>query len=493
MPIMCWGRDAGNMTTMTSSAPAPTAAPASSPAPTSAPRQRAWYWRLWAGTPKDLLFLFIAFPIGATTFGVSIGLFSAAAGTIATFFLGVIFLVGALYLSRGAGTLELSLLQWIGRPVIRRPDWNDRTAKTGFLGWLRSLFGNGHYWLYLLWTMIVNFIVTTVSFTIAVTWFATVLGGLTGWIWMGFIPNNDRDFFVSSWLAERMGLLLVDPLLVDTLLWVVVGIIFTATLPFVLRGLTWMHWGVARGLLSSFRADALEKEVATLSESRTAAVAAEGTALRRLERDIHDGPQQRLVRLQMDLAAAERQLDTDPDAARRLLEEARQMSKDALEELRALSRGFAPPILLDRGLVAALESLAVRSAVTVRVVSSLPAGTDLPTELERNAYFIAAEGLTNAVKHSGATAIDLRLDLRRVPESDETRGLSSESRSGARIETWLDVTVSDDGRGGARPKPEHGLAGLQERVLGQGGTLEISSPKGGPTVVTAHLPVATAG
>ena len=277
--------------------------------------QRALYWRLWAGVPKDLLFLFIAFPIGTVMFAVSLGLFSAAAGTFATFFLGVIFLVGALYLARGAGWLELSLLRWIGRPAIRHPDWNDRTAKTGFFGWLRALFGNGHYWLYLLWTMIVNFIVTTLSFTIAITWFATALGGITGWIWVGLIPVGDRDFFVSSWLAERMGLLLLDPLLVDNVLWLVVGLIFTATLPFVLRGLTWMHWGVARGLLSSFRADALEKEVATLTESRTAAVAAEGTALRRLERDIHDGPQQRLVRLQMDIAAAERQLDTDPDAA----------------------------------------------------------------------------------------------------------------------------------------------------------------------------------
>lgn len=442
-----------------------------------ASRPRALYWRLWAGVPKELLYLVIAFPIGAATFGISIGLFSAAAGTIATFFIGVLFLVGLLYFSRGAGMVELALLDWVGRPRIRRPDWNDRTARAGFVGWLKSLFANGHYWLYLVWTSIVNFVVTTISFTIAITWFATAAGGLTGWIWMGFIPNGDRDFFVSDWLVERVLRLDggFDPAVADTVLWVIVGLLFAATLPFVTRGLTWMHWGVARGLLGAFRTDALEREVATLTESRSAAVAAEGTALRRLERDIHDGPQQRLVRLQMDLAAAERQLDADPDAARRLLAEARQQSKDALEELRALSRGFAPPILLDRGLVAALESLAVRSAVTVRVVSSLPPETDLPTELERNAYFIAAEGLTNAVKHSGASAIDLRLDLRRVP--DETD------------QTWLDITVSDDGRGGAAAVPGHGLAGLQERVLGQGGTLEITSPAGGPTVVTAHLPV----
>jgi signal transduction histidine kinase len=440
---------------------------------------RALYWRLWAGVPKELLYLLIAFPIGVVMFGVSVGLISTAAGTFAVFFLGVLFLVGALYQARAAGTVELALLRWVGRPVIPRPDWNDRTAKTGFLGWLRALFGNGHYWLYLVWTMVVNFVITTISFVIAITWFSIAAAGITGWIWAGFVPNADRDFFVSSWLAERLwsGNARFDPELADTLLWVAVGLIFAATLPFVTRALTWMHWGVARGLLGAFRTDVLEKEVATLTESRTAAVAAEGTALRRLERDIHDGPQQRLVRLQMDIAAAERQLDTDPDAARRLLEEARQQSKDALEELRALSRGFAPPILLDRGLVAALESLAVRSAVTVRVVSSLPEGTVLPTELERNAYFIAAEGLTNAVKHSGASAIDLRLELRRVPESDEE---------------WLDITVTDDGRGGAKPVPEHGLAGLQERVLGQGGTLDIASPKGGPTVVTAHLPIAPA-
>lgn len=459
MPSLRRGGDAGNMTTVTS------------PVPT-----RPLYWRLWAGVPKELLYLLIAFPIGVAFFAVTIGLFSAAVGTVATFFLGVIFLIAVLYVARGAGMLELALLGWVGRPDIRRPDWNDRTARTGFFGWLRALFGNGHYWLYLVWSMIVNFIVTTFSFTVAITWFATALGGITGWIWMEFIPNGDRDFFVSSWLVERVlgANALFDPAVADTLLWFVVGLIFTATLPFVTRGLTWMHWGVARGLLGAFRTDALEKEVATLTESRSAAVAAEGTALRRLERDIHDGPQQRLVRLQMDIAAAERQLETDPDAARQLLAEARQQSKDALEELRALSRGFAPPILLDRGLVAALESLAVRSAVTVRVVSSLPADVDLPTELERNAYFIAAEGLTNAVKHSGGSAIDLRLDLRRIPESDDT---------------WLDITVTDDGRGGAAAVPGHGLAGLQERVLGQGGTLEISSPAGGPTVVTAHLPV----
>ena len=163
MPPMRRSGDAGNMTTVTTPAPVKT---------------RPLYWRLWAGVPRELLYLLIAFPIGTAFFGVSIGLFSAAAGTIATFFLGVIFLVAVLYVARGAGMLELALLQWAGRPAIRRPDWNDRTAKTGFLAWLKALFGNAHYWLYLVWTMIVNFIVTTISFSIAVTWFAIAAGGV---------------------------------------------------------------------------------------------------------------------------------------------------------------------------------------------------------------------------------------------------------------------------------------------------------------------------
>jgi signal transduction histidine kinase len=252
----------------------------------------------------------------------------------------------------------------------------------------------------------------------------------------------------------------------------IVGLIFLATLPFVTRGLVSLHWLVAKGMLSAFRSEALSREVATLSSSRTAAVAAEGTALRRLERDIHDGPQQRLVRLQMDLAAAERQLDADPSAARTLISEAMQQSKDALDELRALSRGFAPPLLLDRGLVAALDSMAGRSSIPVKFVAEVPEGTVVPAELERNAYFLAAEAVTNAEKHSHAENVTMRVWVRQEPAGDR----------------WLDLTVSDDGVGGAEAAAGHGIAGLEERVHGLGGTLTVDSPVGGPTVVVAQLP-----
>ncbi|HQJ36134.1 MAG TPA: sensor histidine kinase, partial [Rhodoglobus sp.] len=131
-------------------------------------------------------------------------------------------------------------------------------------------------------------------------------------------------------------------------------------------------------------------------------------------------------------------------------------------------RGFAPPILLDRGLIAALESAADRAPIPTRVVSELPADGALPQEIERNAYFVASEALANAAKHSGATELDVRVGL---------------------DDGWLVVAVTDNGVGGAVATPEHGIAGLEERLRGLGGTLEVVSPAGGPTVITARLPV----
>ncbi|HEX6954353.1 MAG TPA: histidine kinase, partial [Agromyces sp.] len=182
--------------------------------------------------------------------------------------------------------------------------------------------------------------------------------------------------------------------------------------------------------------------------------------------------QQRLVRLQMDLAAIERKLDADPEAARALLGEAREQARDTLDELRALSRGFAPPLLQDRGLASALESLAGRSPVPVTLELQLPTDAALPAAIERNAYFIAAELLTNAVKHASASAIRLRLSTRDTGATG----------------FWLDLWVTDNGRGGASAIPGHGLAGLDERVRGLGGLLVVDSPTGGPTVIGAHFP-----
>jgi len=245
----------------------------------------------------------------------------------------------------------------------------------------------------------------------------------------------------------------------DVVLYGVTGVIFLFTLPFVTRGLISLHWVAARGFLGSWQTDALRREVSELSESRAAAVAAEDRELRRLERDIHDGPQQQLIRLRMDIAAAQRRLREDPDATNRLLDEAGTRAQDALDELRALSRGFAPPILQDRGLAAALDSLAARSVVPVHVVNRLGERT-VPSEVERNLYFVAAELLTNVAKHASATSALL----------EATVDGSS-----------LVLTVADDGRGGAT-QDGHGLAGIRERVTAMRGTTQLTSGPAGTTV-----------
>ncbi len=434
--------------------------PAMTTPPIAPAHDRSLYARLWIGVPRELGYLLPILPIAVVSIAAMYTVFWAGFG-LSFLFVGLFVVLAALFIGRGFGALEVLRLGHSGFPPIEMPAWDRKARGSNVVAKALAPLVDGHYWLYLLWSMVVGPLVGIVTWTVTFAWTITALVGSTYWIYGWLLPPSRSRFeLLSSPLSA-------------TFFSLAVGLIALATLPFVTRGLTALHWGIARGMLGVVTAEQLQQQVAGLSSSRSAAVAAEGTALRRLERDIHDGPQQRLVRLQMDLAAADRQLDADPAAARVLLAEAMQQSKDALEELRALSRGFAPPLLLDRGLVAALDSMASRSSIPVTFVSEVPEGTELPPELERNAYFLAAEAVTNAEKHSGATAVTLRVWLRHEPADD----------------TWLDLTVTDNGAGGAVAAPGHGLAGLAERVHGLGGTLTVTSPRGGPTVVVAQLPV----
>ncbi|MGH9251005.1 MAG: sensor histidine kinase, partial [Acidimicrobiales bacterium] len=192
------------------------------------------------------------------------------------------------------------------------------------------------------------------------------------------------------------------------------------------------------------------------------------TTLRRVERDIHDGPQQRLVRLTMDLEAAQRRLTDNPDAAGPLVEQALTQTQEALAELRALSRGIAPPILADRGLEAALAAAAARSPIPVTLDVTM-GGSDRPTPaVENTAYFVVTEALTNAAKHSGATTVSVSV---------------------IRVGATLHVQVGDDGLGGAHVGKGHGLAGLADRLAGVDGTFDVHSPEGVGTIVSADIPV----
>lgn len=212
----------------------------------------------------------------------------------------------------------------------------------------------------------------------------------------------------------------------------------------------------------------LQERIERLTSTRSAAIDAQEAELRRIERDLHDGAQARLVSLGMTIGMAEQKLDSDPGSARRLLEEARGGAHEALDELRDLARGIRPPVLQDRGLVAAVRELAVRSPFEVDVVADL---AGLPPAVESAAYFVVAESLANAGKHAGAGRIGIRL---------------------VRAGDVLVVEVSDDGRGGADPDGG-GLTGLRHRVEALDGTLRVASPPSGPTVVHAQLPCGSAG
>jgi signal transduction histidine kinase len=243
------------------------------------------------------------------------------------------------------------------------------------------------------------------------------------------------------------------------------------TLPLVTRVCVVGQAGLGQLLLSDMsalyrRISGLEQERDTARAQTVAAVTAEAAALRRLERDIHDGPQQRLVRLAMELGRAQHNFDSRPEAAREALADAIRQAQETLEELRALSRGIAPPILVDRGLREALTALAARSTVPVELDAD-PLDGRLDAAVETAAYFVVAEALTNVAKHSGAgqCAIGLR-------------------HGAGTLRAW----VTDNGSGGAALGKGHGLAGLDDRVRAAGGRLRVTSPDGGPTTITAELP-----
>ena len=250
------------------------------------------------------------------------------------------------------------------------------------------------------------------------------------------------------------------------------GLVMAAVAASVSQGLMALHRAVVAGLLCDSEAHVLQRRVETLEESRKTVIDVEADELRRIERDLHDGAQQRLVMLSIDLGLAAERLDTDPAAARALVVEAQDQARLALAELRDLVRGIAPAILLDRGLVAALSAIAGRCPVPTVVASTLPAGVRLPDAMERAAYFVVAEALANVGKHASAEHCEIRC------RADE-RGLV--------VEVW------DDGAGGARILPSGGLAGLAGRVEALDGSLTVESPEGGPTLVRAQLPAAVGG
>ena len=398
-----------------------------------------------------------AFPIALCAFVVV--LIDLVLGISLLIFVGGILLVTVgVLVARGFARFErIRLRGMLGREAPT-PRYLCAPSTAGF--WRRMLtpLKDAQSWLDVVWAL-VGLVTGTIAFAVTLVWWVAAATGLTYWFWQHWVPVNDDEEGLASLLGLGAGRT------TESLANLLVGALLLLTLPWAVRLVTTIHASLAWVLLSS-RAE-LQHEVARVEGGRDAARVAEAESMRRLERDIHDGPQQRLVRLTMDLGRAKRQVADDPERAAATIDEALAQARETVAELRSLSRGIAPPLLVDRGLTAALEEMLAQSVVPVESRIDVP--TQLPPHVETAVYFVVAEALTNVAKHSGAAAASVTV-----------------SASGSQVE----VSVEDDGVGGAHPAKGLGLAGLRQRLAAVDGTLEITSPEGGGTVLVARIPVA---
>ncbi|MDQ0405121.1 sensor domain-containing protein [Streptomyces sp. NBC_01723] len=275
-------------------------------------------------------------------------------------------------------------------------------------------------------------------------------------LWWGLVPEGGTSTSIgigtaeSWWGAVAVGLL---------------GLGWTAILLGLGPGMARLQAAPARRLLAAGPDTDLTLRVAELTATRAAALDAHATELRRIERSLHDGAQNRLVSVTVLVGAARRMAARDPAGADELLERAQSAAEQALAELRSVARGILPPVLADRGLAGALSGLAADCGVPCRVEADVP--RRCAASVEATAYFVVAEALTNIAKHSGAGRAWVTAGVR----GDRLR-----------------VVVGDDGRGGADETDGSGLSGIRRRVAALDGTFDLTSPRGGPTVLTVTLP-----
>lgn len=396
-------------------------------------------------------YLLVAWPFQLAVFIVNISLVSTAFSIL----LAPLAVPLAIGFASGAAAIERRMVsRWVGldAPPARRLA---RAPQERWADYVVRVVSSPSVWLEVVWTL-VAWIVSTITWALTITWWSIAIAATTwpayGWIIHGHHGNQD--------VADLVG---AHSFAAAAALYVLVGLVFVATLPVVMIGLARAQGLVSTALLGRAQQEA---KIVELTQSQAAGRVAESTQLARLERDIHDGPQQRLVRLKMDLARMERQVGDDSHAMLGL-RAAIASTQETLDELRALSKGIAPPVLSDRGLVAAVREAAGRATIPITVEADLHE-VILPPHLEQAAYFVVSEALTNIAKHSEARSGLVSLQINGID---------------------LVVSVTDDGMGGAHLSKGSGLVGLQNRVRSVGGILTIDSPVGGPTTVLAVIPL----
>ncbi|MCU1686685.1 MAG: putative two-component system sensor kinase [Amycolatopsis sp.] len=348
-------------------------------------------------------------------------------------------------------------LDWSG-VEIAAPYQEEPEFRPGFVGALQRsywMIGDPTTWREVLWSIVDPFVGGIVAFVPA----ALVLDGLVGlampfvWeqrlsIWNGsyyvFIPLNSEFMAILAAILGVVQLVIAAPLA-----------------PKLVKA----HANITARWLRPTENSRLTSRVRQLTQARSTAVDTSAAELRRIERDLHDGAQARLVAMGMTLSAAENLLDGNPDAARALLGEAKASSKKALTELRDLVRGIHPPVLADRGLADAVRTLAMEAPLTVEVTAEL-AGRPQPP-VESAAYFATSEVLNNVVKHAHARHAEIQIQH----EDGQLR-----------------IQVTDDGIGGADPGRGTGLKGVENRLSTFDGFVSVVSPVGGPTLVSIVIP-----
>jgi signal transduction histidine kinase len=412
-------------------------------------------WRistLAATAGRDFVYLLTVFCVSIIELVVWITGFALTIGLL-VLIIGLFVWVATAYTFRGMATIDRRLAGWVsGKPIagVYRPP-SDRAR-------FRTVTTDPQTWKDFAW-IVLNSIFGFALATVAVALTVVVLSYIVMPLWWWAIPDPHTQYGTLNlgiYTVTSTGKAFVTS---------AIGLVLLPLVVLLNHGFAAGHAATAAFILGPSERQRLNARVRELATTRAGAVQAANEQLERIERDLHDGAQARLVALAMELGMAEEELSNDPDAARETVRNARDQALNALGELRDLSRGLRPALLQDRGLGTAIEDLAQRSALPVAVTLT---GTieRTPDTVQTAAYFVVAEALTNAAKHSEAGSARVAVE---------------------RTDTGLAMTIVDDGKGGANPNGS-GLAGLQKRVRALDGRLDVISPPGGPTVVRAEIP-----
>ncbi|AJE41953.1 sensor histidine kinase [Streptomyces nodosus] len=406
---------------------------------------------------RELCHLVLSLPIGTVMFAYSVTMFSMGVGLLVTF-LGIPVLAAGLMGCRGFGVLERARARALLGLDVAEPE-PLRPRRGGAMAWMGAVFKSGSSWRHMLYTVL-QFPWTLFSSVAGLVFWSCGWSLLTYPLWFWVFPVYAGQGGIQLYGDETHSVYLDNPF--EITVTALVGLLLTLATPWIIRGLTTVDRLLVLGLLGP---SPLATRVVELESDRGVVVDTAAADLRRIERDLHDGAQARLVALAMDLGLAKEKLTEDPRAAARMVDEAHGEVKTALQELRDLARGIHPAVLTDRGLDAALSAVATRCTVPVTVDVDLPSRP--APAIEGIAYFTVSELLQNISKHARASraVVDVW-----------------------RVENRLLLQVTDDGVGGADASAGSGLAGLAGRLDAVDGVLVVDSPAGGPTRITAELP-----